>query len=189
MTGDDRDLLDRIHRGDAESFGTLYDRTRSWLLTFVIVPRVGRTDAEDVLAETFKVALDKIGAFRWRGVALLHWLSTIARRKALEHARRAHAVSQRFEELPALLEIPDDVPTAEAEMIRIERLEELRSRVADVLGALTPRYAETLRLRLIEGRSRAECAERLRVSVPTFDVVLYRATQAFARAWSRHERT
>lgn len=188
MTDDDRELLERIHHGDAESFGTLYDRTRDWLLTFVIVPRVGRADAEDVLAETFRVALGKIGAFRWRGVALLHWLSTIARRKALEHGRRSRPGTQAIEDLPALLEIPDDVPTAEAEMIRLEHLRGLRSRVAEVLGALSPRYAEALRLRLLEGRSRAECAERLQVSVPTFDVVLFRASRAFARAWSAHER-
>jgi hypothetical protein len=58
MSDDDRELLERIQQGDGESFGKLYDRTRGWLLSLVIVPRVGRADAEDVLAETYRVALE-----------------------------------------------------------------------------------------------------------------------------------
>ncbi|HNX48813.1 MAG TPA: sigma-70 family RNA polymerase sigma factor [Thermoanaerobaculaceae bacterium] len=187
MTDDDRELLERIHHGDGESFGELYDRTRRWLLTFVIVPRVGRADADDVLAETYHTALRKIGSFRWRGVALLHWLASIARRKAQEHGRRTRARTLPLHELPDLLELPDDIPTAEAEMIRAEHLRCLRARVTGVLGELPTRYAEALRLRLIENRARGECAECLGVSTATFDVVLYRATRAFAREWGKHE--
>jgi RNA polymerase sigma factor (sigma-70 family) len=187
MADDDRELLERIHHGDGESFGELYDRTRRWLLTFVIVPRVGRADADDVLAETYHTALRKIGSFQWKGVALLHWLASIARRKAQEHGRQSRARTQPLHELPDLLELPDDVPTAEAEMIRAEHLQGLRLRVAGVLDDLPPRYAEALRLRLIESRARPECAERLGVSTATFDVVLYRATRAFAREWGKHE--
>lgn len=188
MADDDRELLERIHHGDGEGFGELYDRTRHWLLAFVIVPRVGRADADDVLAETYHTALRKIGSFRWRGVALLHWLASIARRKAQEHGRASRARTRPVHELPDLLELPDDVPTVEAEMIRAEHLRGLRTKVAGVLDGLPPRYAEALRLRLIENRARPECAERLGVSAATFDVVLYRATRAFAREWGRHER-
>jgi len=183
MSDDDRELLERIQHGDGESFGVLVDRTRSWLLSFVIVPRVGRADAEDVLAETYRVALDKVQAFRWRGVGLLHWLAAIARRKALEHVRRRDKRLAALEDFPALFEVPDDAPTAEAEMIRVETLARLRDRVSRTLTGLRPRYAEALRLRLLEGRSRQECAERLHVAPATFDVVLHRATRAFARAW------
>ena len=40
----------------------------------VIVPRVGRAAADDVLAETYRAALSKVSDFEWRGVGLLHWL-------------------------------------------------------------------------------------------------------------------
>ncbi len=185
MRDDDRELLERIQQGDGESFGTLFDRTRGWLLTLVIVPRVDRADAEDVLAETYRVALAKIHSFRWQGVGLLHWLAAIARRKALEHVRRRDPRLQALEDLPVLVEVPDDAPTAEAELIRQETIRELRARVSDTLGALRPRYAEALRLRLLEGRSRQECADRLLVTTATFDVVLHRAARAFARVWEK----
>jgi len=159
MSEDDRELLERIQRGDGESFGKLYDRTRGWLLSLVIVPRVGRADAEDVLAETFRVAL--------------------------EHVRRRGPRLDPLEDLPSMLDVPDDAPTAEAEMIRKETLLHLRERVSRTLAGLHPRYAEALRLRLLEGRARQECAERLSVATATFDVILYRATRAFAREWER----
>jgi RNA polymerase sigma factor (sigma-70 family) len=187
MADDDRELLDKIQRGDGEGFGELYDRTRDWLLSFVIVPRVGRADADDVLAETYHTALAKIRSFRWRGVRLLHWLAAIARRKALEHGR-ARSRGQPLADLPELLELADDVPTAEAAMMREEHLRELRERVAGTLDALPPRYAQALHLRLLSGRSRQECAEALGVTTATFDVVLYRATRAFAREWGKLER-
>jgi RNA polymerase sigma-70 factor (ECF subfamily) len=184
MADDDRELLQRIQQGDAESFGALYDRTRGWLLTFVITPRVGRTDAEDVLAETYRVALDKIHSFRWQGIGLLHWLAAIARRKAQEHRRRQGGRHEAFEDVGTLVDLPDDTPTVETEMIRLAHQRELRDRVGRTLAALPPRYARALQLRILEDRSRAFCAEQLGVSVATFDVVLYRATRAFSHTWS-----
>jgi RNA polymerase sigma-70 factor (ECF subfamily) len=185
MGDDDREILERIQQGDAESFGRLYDRTRNWLLFFVIVPRVGREQAEDVLSETFRTALGKIHSFRWQGIGLLHWLAAIARRKALEHGRQKYPRIEALEDLPSLLEMPDDTPTAEAEMIFEETLRNLRERVSRTLATLPSRYAEALRMRLLEGRSRQECAGRLSVATSTFDVVLYRATRAFAREWKK----
>jgi len=188
MESDDRELLDRIQKGDGESFGVLFDRTHRWLLQFIIVPRVGRAEAEEVLSDTFRAALGSIAEFRWQGIGILHWLAAIAKRKSLEHLRRRSRMPQSLEDHPALLEVPDDVPTAEAEMIRQEALGILRRRVDATLAQLTPRYAEALRLRLLLGVGRLECAQRLAVSAATFDVVLYRATRAFAREWSRDER-
>lgn len=187
MDSDDRELLDRIQKGDGESFGVLFDRTHRWLLQFVIVPRVGRTEAEDVLADTFRLALGSIKEFRWHGVGLLHWLAAIAKRKALEHVRRSSRAFEPLDESPALLELPDDAPTVEAEMIRMEKLQALQERAGVTLAKLPPRYAQALRLRLLQEKSRQECAQRLAVSPATFDVVLCRATRAFAREWSKNE--
>ncbi len=184
MRDDDRELVERIQGGDGESFGVLYDRTRSWLLDFVITPRVGRCDADDVLAETFTTALAKIGRFEWRGIGLLHWLAAIARKKAADRLRRRGRALRRETDAAVLVDVPDGTPTAEAEMIHREAQAATRERVAAVLVGLRPRYAEALRLRLLEGRERDECAAALGISTPTFDVLLYRATRAFARAWS-----
>lgn len=184
MDVDDDRLLARIQEGDGESFGELYDRTHGWLRSFVVLPRVGAAEADEVLSETYRTALQRIGSFEWRGVGLLHWLAAIARRKALERLRRLSRRASREASLPDLLDPADDSPTAEAEMIRLERLAQLRSRVEKTLGSLPPRYAAALRMRLLEGKGREECARLLAVSVGTFDVVLHRASRAFARKWT-----
>ena len=180
---DDERLLSRIRQGDGESFGVLYDRTREFLLSCVIVPRVGRAAAEDVLSETYRAALAKVDGFEWRGVGVLHWLAAIARRKALEAVRAVSREREREAELLAELEIPDGTPSAEAEMIRVEVLTATTKRVEKVLAALPPRYACALKLRLLEGRERAACAEALAVTPATFDVVFYRAARAFRKEW------
>ncbi len=184
MNDDDRRLVERIQQGDGESFGVLYDRTRDWLLDFVIVPRVGAGDADDVLAETFTTALAKIGGFSWQGIGVLHWLAAIARKKAAERLRRRGLARRRQDDVEVLLDIPDGAATAEAEMIARETAAAVRERVRATLASLRPRYADALRLRLLDGLGREECAARLGVSTPTFDVVLYRAARAFTREWS-----
>lgn len=182
----DEELLRAIQGGDGESFGLLYDRTRRFLLSCIIRPRVGPADAEDVLAETYHTAFTEVGSFEWRGISLLHWLSAIARRKSQERVRKAlrrDAREPAFPDLAALFDAPDSASTKEAEMIREETLRSLKKRVAGTLESLHPRYAEVLRLRLLESLPRVDCASRLGVTPATFDVLLYRATRAFAKRW------
>ena len=184
MDDDDARLLEGMRRGDGESARILYERTRGFLLDAVIRPRVGSADAEDVLSETWLRAVERLRGFEWRGIGLLHWLSAIARRTALERLRRAH----REEVVPDLAEIfgevPDGAPSAEADMIAAERLRRMRDRVAATLALLPPRHADALSLRLLEGRERTECAEAFGISIGAFDVLLHRAARGFARRWS-----
>lgn len=183
MDDDDARLLDGLRRGDGESARLLYDRTRGFLLDAVIRPRVGAAEAEDVLSETWVRAVQRVRDFEWRGIGLLHWLSAIARRTALERLRRG----RREVAVPDLAELLGDVPdgaaSAEAEMIGAERLKQMRERVVGTLAALPPRHADALRLRFLEGRERGACAESLGVSLGAFDVLLHRASRGFARRW------
>ena len=51
------------------------------------------------------------------------------------------------------------------------------------LSRMNERYAQALRLRLIEDRDREECADILGVKVGTFDVLLHRACKAFKKVY------
>jgi len=51
-----------------------------------------------------------------------------------------------------------------------------------LLSTLNPRYAQAIRLRVLEEQSREDAARALGVSVATFDVVLHRALAALKRA-------
>ena len=183
MDDDDARLLEGMRRGDGESARVLYDRTRGFLLDAVIRPRVGAAEAEEVLAETWVRAVQRLRDFEWRGIGLLHWLSAIARRTALERLRRKAREIPVPDLAETLGELPDGAASAEAAMIAAETLRRTRARVAETLAALPPRHAEALRLRLLEGRERAACAESLGVTVGAFDVLLHRAARGFARRW------
>jgi RNA polymerase sigma-70 factor (ECF subfamily) len=56
-----------------------------------------------------------------------------------------------------------------------------------VLDKLNPRYRQAVTLRILEERSREQCAATLSVTVATFDVLLLRALRSFRKTWQEHE--
>ncbi len=66
--------------------------------------------------------------------------------------------------------------TRTMELVSTSKLKRAQDRVV----AARP-YAEALRLRLLEGRERAACAESLGVTIGAFDVLMHRAARGFAR--------
>ena len=66
---------------------------------------------------------------------------------------------------------------------RRREVDDTKKEVEQSLSKLNERYARALRLRLIEDRSREECAQILEISVSTFDVLLHRAAKAFRKVY------
>ncbi|MFN7143314.1 MAG: RNA polymerase sigma factor, partial [Myxococcota bacterium] len=63
-------------------------------------------------------------------------------------------------------------------------VDERRAAIEKALTELNPRYADALRLRLLEDLDREECAARLGVTVGNFDVILHRACAAFRKVYT-----
>jgi RNA polymerase sigma-70 factor (ECF subfamily) len=76
----------------------------------------------------------------------------------------------------------DPAASSEVELCEKRDLADARARVEAALGAINPRYAQAIRQRVLEERSRDEVAASLGVSVATFDVVLHRALTALKKA-------
>ncbi|HEY3353399.1 MAG TPA: sigma-70 family RNA polymerase sigma factor [Polyangia bacterium] len=185
---EERELVRRARAGERAAIGRLYDAFAGPLYGQVLLPRLGEAEAaQDVLAETFRVALERLGDWRDEGVSLGFWLARIGANKAMD-LHRARARSGRALRSFARLLAPLCPAVQEPEgALGDEELERVRARVQEVLGRLPPRYRAALTLRLLEERPRAECAEALAVKVPTFDVVLLRAVRAFRREWGASE--
>jgi len=165
------------------AFEQLYRAHAPGLLARIIRPRVAAAaDQEDVLVDTFRTALEKIGSYRSMGRGFFAWLARIAKNKVIDLARsrktRARAVDRLAGE-PA----PEPAPEPDWALLARARDAHLRAAVDTVLGELNPRYARALRTRFIDDTPRLACAEAFDVKVGTFDVLLLRAVRAFRAAW------
>ena len=182
---EERRLIERAQAGDRDAIRPLFERFAEPLYSGVILPRLGdAATAEDVLKDTFLTAIEKIGQFRWQGRTVYVWLRQIATNKVIDVHRRtaragrlAHALAEELE--------TTTVPTTSADVALISAEESRinRGRIATAMEALSPRYREAIRLRLIEEQPREACAAAMKVSLGNFDVLLFRAVRAFRKSF------
>lgn len=174
-------MIQRLQAGDRAAFATLYGWYGQALYRQAILPRLPVPElAEDCLRDTFRTALEKIDTFRIENRSIFFWLRRIAVNKAIDvHRRRkrdldlAEAVKVEHQAVAVAPPRPD----------RGLEMEDARVAVNKSLSNMNPRYAHALRLRLIEEKSREECAKELGVTVGNFDVILHRATKAFRKVY------
>jgi RNA polymerase sigma-70 factor, ECF subfamily len=179
--------LEQVRRGDRSAFGELYAAFAPPLYAQVLLPRLGSPwAAEEALAETFRAALEHLGAYRPQGGSLFGWLARIAVNKATDlHRQRARTgkALASFESLIAPLREGEQGSDAE------RRLDQrrLRAAVDEALERISARYRRAIELRMLEDLARAECARRMETTIGNFDVLLLRALRAFREAWvARH---
>ena len=174
-------MIARLQRGDRAAFTTLYGWYGDMLYRQAILPRLpNRELAEDCLRDTFRTALEKIDTFRIENRSIFFWLRRIAVNKAIDVHRRTKrdlALSEALQVDPEPMGAPPQRPDRALDM------DDTRRMVEQALSNLNARYARALQLRLLEDRSREECAEILGVSVGNFDVILHRAAKAFRKGY------
>jgi RNA polymerase sigma-70 factor (ECF subfamily) len=183
----ERELLGRAQRGDRAALGELLTRYGPVLYRSVLLPRLGDpVAAEQALADTYARVVERIGQLVWQPCGVYPWLRVVALRIALDLLRR-----RRRELLFEASDLERELETAQADLdassssseeaLRERDLEESRRKIDAALGRINPRYAEAIRLRVLEERTREEVASLLGVSVSTFDVVLHRAMTALRK--------
>jgi RNA polymerase sigma factor (sigma-70 family) len=181
----ERRWLRELRRGDRAAFSHLYRAFAQPLYTRVLLPRLGdAAAAQDALAETFRIMLEKLNHYEDRGGSIGSWLATIATTQARDLARereRAGRALRNFETQWAPLLEPL-MPSADG---GAGDLLKLQSSVTEALRAINPRYSRALTLRFLEDRPRADCAALLDVKLGTFDVLLLRAVRAFRAQWQQ----
>ena len=149
-------LVQGAQRGDRTAFADLYQRFAR-MVHGIALARLARTDVDDVVQDVFVTALERLGDLR-EPAAFGGWLAAIARHRAADYRRR----------LPITESLVGDV----ASTTDAGRLESLA-----ILGAvrlLPDAYRETLILRLVEGMTGAEIAERTGLTPASVRVNLHR---------------
>jgi RNA polymerase sigma-70 factor (ECF subfamily) len=150
------------------AFGRLFERYFR-MVHGVLLARVDKRDADDLVQDVFMIALGKLHQLE-EPDAFGAWLAQITRNRATDHLR----AGRRFSELP------DDIPSAdprrsEAEQILVQ------------IRALPDAYREPLILRLVEGLSGPEIAERVGLRPDSVRVNLHRGLKLLRQRLGHHE--
>lgn len=182
-------LVARAQAGDREAIAGLYRMFADRLYRQVLYPCApDPATAEDLLKDTFVTMLEQLPTFRWdpaRGI--FPWLARIARNRAYDKHRRratetraAGAYVQHVEQLTRLVDPEEQLGDAQRQSAN-------QARIKALLEQLNPRYRRAIELRLYQDLPREDCAAQLDVKVGTFDVIFYRAIQAFRKQWEQQE--
>jgi RNA polymerase sigma-70 factor (ECF subfamily) len=145
--------------GDGRAFGELYDQYGG-LVHAVVLANAPPEDAEDLVQESFIAA--------WRGLGSLRdpatfgsWIASIARNAARKRRRGTLKLVPLDENLPA----EGTEPAIDG------------ARALAAIRSLPEAYRETLLLRLVEGMSGPEIAERTGLTHGSVRVNLHRGMQ------------
>jgi RNA polymerase sigma-70 factor (ECF subfamily) len=161
-------LVDAARRGSGSAHDALYRRFAP-VVHGVLLGYVQKADADDLTQDVFETALQRLGQLR-EAAAFPGWLLGIARRAALDAKRRR----------PPLTGIR--IEAADGNATHEERLDAERSLAA--IRALPQAYRETLMLRLVEGLSGPEIAQRTGLSPGSVRVNLHRGMALLRAALS-----
>lgn len=149
-------LVERILAGDEDAFNELY-RAYAPMVHGIVLARVARDDVDDVLQEVFIAALRMLHTLRDQN-AIGPWLAAIARNKAMNVYRNAKPN----------VELPEELPhTGDQRSIEADE-------IISVIRSLPDAYRETLVLRLVEGMTGPEIAERTGMKADSVRVNLHR---------------
>ena len=176
-------VVDRLKSGDPSALGELYEWYGERIYRQAILPRLPVVElAEDVLRDTFRLALERIHQYAPQGRSVFFWLRRIAINRALD-VHRAHSRQAKLRDAVEQEPYSHTTGTPSPNPDQVSDRAETRALIEETLVLLNPRYALALRLRLLEDKDREECARVLGVSVGNFDVILHRATKAFRKKY------
>jgi RNA polymerase sigma-70 factor (ECF subfamily) len=162
---DDRELWERIVKGDAASFDAFYRENAPRLQAFVRQIVGNPQAAEDIAQETFIQIWNRPNGFQPERGTLRAYLYGIGRKRAAEWWRNQ---SPREQESETAASIPHS---------------ETASVVGDAFRRLPEEQPDLLWLREVEGQSYAELAAILEIPVGTVRSRLFAARHALRTIW------
>ncbi len=180
----ERLLVEKAQSGDRAAMGELLHKHGAALYASVLLPRLGsEAAAKDALAETYAKVVERLDRFKWQNVGFYPWLRMVALRIAIDALRaRKRMVLWEAEDIQREVDASQTTTPLDQAVQEKRDREAARVRVDAALQKIHARYAQAIRLRVIEEKPREEVATELGVTPATFDVLLHRATAALRKA-------
>ena len=148
-------LVEAVRCGDAGAFGRLYDLYAP-MVHGILLARVPYDEVADLVQDVFLMVFKRIHSLR-ETEAFGGWLAMIARNRAVDFHRRKKETEELSEDL------------ARSSFVDPEAAEALQ-----LIRTLPEAYRETLVLRLVEGMTGPEIAERTGLTPASVRVNLHR---------------
>jgi RNA polymerase sigma factor (sigma-70 family) len=180
----ERGFVDRARTGDNVALRAILERYGPILFRSVLLPRLGdEARAKDALADTYTRVVTTIARYEWHPAGIYPWLRTIAFHVAIDQLRaRKRETPFDVEDLTREADDRADVVGTDTTYLQAEEAARARKKVQEALSRIHPRYAQAIRLRVLDERSREEVAQALGATPATFDVILHRAMAALRKA-------
>ncbi len=174
-------LVRRACDGDADAFGQLYDWLVARVYRYVYFRVTDDRIAEDLTSQVFLKAWEHLPRYRFGKSPFLAWLYTIAHNMVIDdyRTRKQTMHLDELERLPAREPLPDEQSEYQVEA-RLLRW---------ALRKLTDLQREVVTMRLVDGMSTDEIAQRLGKSPGAVRALQMRALQALAAVFEKQGAT
>jgi RNA polymerase sigma-70 factor (ECF subfamily) len=148
-------IVRSVLAGDRDMFGELY-QLYAPLVHGVLLARMPRSEVEDLVQDIFLHALRKLHTLRDAN-AFGPWIAMIARNRAMDFHRRSRET----------VEVTEDLKSSDSSGSKAEE-------ILAIIRQLPHAYRETLVLRLVEGMTGPEIADRTGLTAASVRVNLHR---------------
>jgi len=163
-------LVAAAREGDRGAFGALYQRYAR-MVHGILLGRVPAGEVEDLVQDVFVRAMRQVHTLRDVN-CFGGWLATVARNRANDYHRRS----------VELVEFAEDARGQVGEKRRSTAGDD-GAAILEVIRGLPEAYRETLILRLVEGMTGLESAERTGLTAGSVRVNLHRGMQMLRERW------
>jgi RNA polymerase sigma-70 factor (ECF subfamily) len=167
-------LMARYQEGDFAAATTLIDRISPQLHRFFVAQLASRTDADDLLQETW-LRIHRVRHTYRPGEPVLPWFYAIARRVRVDHYRKAIRTRTREQKLE---ETSIAAATVRGESAQVGRLE-------DLLAPLPESQREVIEMLKVAGMSLEEVARATSSTVGSVKQKVHRAYRKLRETMSR----
>ncbi len=148
------------------AIGVLFDRHCQYVSKMISRKGIFGSDAEDVFGDIWKIIVEKIVDFEYKGIPMIHWFSKITRiqidayfrKKGEENARLIFPEDERLESIAAVKNITGS-------KLNFEQSPKLRNLITNILPKLIEKLSEkekeVIKLAYFEGLDSSQIAQKI----------------------------
>ncbi|MGK2956287.1 MAG: RNA polymerase sigma factor [Solirubrobacterales bacterium] len=160
MNDEDSELAERLRKEDPEALRLVYERYSRPVFSYLVRFLGNRSTAEDVQQQVFMEVWQKSDRFDPARGALMTWIMTIARSRAIDHSRRRVPEPRDPDGANRLLDADATEDKEIADVVEAWHF-------SQILGRLPEQEAELLRYRFQGELSQSEIAKKTGIPLGT----------------------